>query len=171
MLSVALQAQDIYQQVINRAIRAVPAEWSFPNDDAHIIMIRDYQAFLVSHPAIRERYEFRKLGTEDIAFSVRGSWPIFVNIDRHKAFLDACNRQGGEAVLYVLAGMLVHEQVHIRGDARESSALLEELLVDRRFGREGKLTAAVDLNALADQYLSALESERKGMVQLVEARK
>jgi hypothetical protein len=73
--------------------------------------------------------------------------------------------------LYVLAGMLVHEQVHIRGDARESSALLEELLVDRRFGREGKLTAAVDLNALADQYLSALESERKGMVQLVEARK
>ena len=98
MLSLALPAQDTYQQVINRAVRAVPAEWSFPNDDAHIIVIRDYKKFLVSHPSIRERYEFRKLGTEDIAFSVPGSWPIFVNLDRHKAFLDACNRQGGEAI-------------------------------------------------------------------------
>ena len=58
--------------------------------------------------------------------------------------------------------MLVHEQVHVRGDVRESSALLEELLIDRRFRREGKLPASVNLNELADQYLTALESERRG---------
>jgi len=162
LASTLLVAQDdFYQQVLNRALRALPPEWSFPDDDAHIILIRNYEDFLTSHPKIRDWPEFRKRGAESVAFSIPGSWPIFVNLDHHKPFFDVCAKPGGDWVIFVLAGMLVHEQVHVRGDARESSALLEELLMDRRFRREGRLPASVNLCELADQYLSALDSERR----------
>jgi len=152
---------DFYEQALNAAVRALPPEWAFPEDSAHIVLIRDYGAFLRTHPRIRDWPEFRRRGADAVAFSIPGSWPIFVNLDGHKPFFDAYGRPGGGWVVFILAGMLVHEQVHVRGDARESSALLEELLIDRRLRREGKLTSSVNLCELADQYLDALEAERR----------
>ena len=161
LVATSLLGQDFYEQVLDRSVRALPPEWSFPNDSAHIVLIRNYGEFLASHPKIRDWPEFRTRGAEAIAFSIPGSWPIFINIDGHKPFFDVAGKPGGDWVVLILAGMLVHEQVHVRGDARESSALLEELLMDRRFRLEGRLPATVNLCELADQYLSALEAERR----------
>ena len=153
-------AASLDDRLLSDALGLLPPLWSFPFDSGHLVVIEDYGEFSKAHPELGTRSDLQDRGRPLYAFTIGQSWPIYVNFEGHHILTKAYARPDGHWVAYFIAGVLVHEAVHARGDARESTALLEELILDRGFKRIGKLPAAVDTAKLAEQYLSAVEEER-----------
>lgn len=156
-------AQDAEQRLLRDALHLLPPQWSFPLDSAHLVVIQDYGKFSESRPEFVLRPDLRESARHKFGFVLAGSWPIYLNLDGYNHLIAQYKEPGGQWVACLIASTFVHEQVHARGDMRESSALLEELLIDRRFQRQGMLPADTNLPELAEQYLKALESERAGI--------
>jgi len=153
-------AANLDNDLLAEALALLPPQWKFPFDPGHLVVIEDYGRFIGGHPELAARPDLQEQGKQLYAFTISQSWPIYFNFAGHHSLTGAYARPGGHYIAYVIAAVLVHEAVHARGEARESAALLEELLLDRSFQRAGKLPAQVRVIELTEQYLSALEDER-----------
>jgi hypothetical protein len=147
--------------LVNAAWNQIPANQRFPCDVIHLIVIRDYEVFLKSHPEISGNDSLRERGRQAFAFSISFDWPIFVNLDGHGLLLERYN-QGGYWIAFAVAGVLAHERVHAMGNPSESAGLLEEFRLDQAFQKRGKLPIDVfDLGKLRRQYANALAEEER----------
>ena len=153
-------AQEAERRLLQDAVALLPPEWSFPLDARHLVVIHDYRQFSRSLPELALHEDLRETGQHKFGFVLNLSWPIYLNLDGYEHLVARYDRPDGKWVACLIASVLVHEQVHARGDGRESGALLEELLMDRRFARQGRLPPDTNLPLLAEQYLLALEAER-----------
>jgi hypothetical protein len=153
-------AANLDDRLLSDALALLPPQWSFPFDSGHLVVIEDYGEFIKAHAELGARSDLQEQGKQLYAFTISQSWPIYFNFDGHHSLTEAYARPEAHWVAYFIAAVLVHEAVHARGDARESIALLEELMLDRGFKRIGKLPALVDTDKLAEHYLNAVEEER-----------
>ena len=153
-------AEHLDYDLLREALALLPPDLSFPLDGSHVVVIEDYAQFAKAHPELGARSDLQARGKRLYAFTIGQCWPIYFNFEGHHILTTAYARPRGHWVAYLIAAVLVHEAVHARGDARESAALLEELMLDRSFQRKGKLPAQVATDKLAEQYLSAIEQER-----------
>ena len=153
-------AQEAEKRLLRDALALLPPELSFPLDSRHLVVIHDYERFSRGSPELRERPDLREAGRHKFGFVLNLSWPIYLNFDGYEHLISRYENPEDKWIASLVASVLVHEQVHAKGDGRESSALLEELLIDRRFARQRRLPRDANLRALAEQYLTALETER-----------
>ena len=144
--------------VIQAAWKQLPAEHRFPCDAEHVVVIRDLATFLKDHPFIAGDGILRDRALHAFAFCLTPKWPIYINLDSHPVFEKSFAQSPWVAL--VVAGVLVHESVHANGDARESSALLAEYRLARRYRDEGRLPISFDLAGLEGQYEEARASEK-----------
>jgi hypothetical protein len=144
---------------VDAAWKQLPSRQRFPCDSKHLEVIRDYPAFLQKHPDFGKTDALREKGRQAIAFSA-GDWPVYINLDGHEALFNRF-QMGESWIAYPVAGVLAHERIHALGNLSESAGLHEELLLDQRFRREGKLPESFDLDRLEQQYLEAVARERK----------
>ncbi len=146
--------------VIRAAWRELSPEQRFPCDADHLVVIQDFAGFLKAHPDLAAHADLREKARHAFAFSISAAWPIYINLDSHQPFVDAYTHSS-PWIAFAVAGVLVHEKVHVMGNPNESPALLAEFEVDKRFQNEGKLPAAFDLHVLERQYREALDYEQK----------
>ena len=147
--------------LLRAAMSQLPEQLRFPCDAEHVTVIRDVRSFLNEHPDIAADPELRRKAEHAMAFTVRASWPLYINLTSHRALPDAYDR-GLSWVACVFAAVLAHERVHAMGNASEAAGLAAELALDKSFRAEGKLPAAAfDLAGLEKQWREALEAERR----------
>ncbi len=143
--------------VIQAAWKQLPKERRFPCDAEHLVVIRNLALFLKDHPNIAADGYLRERAVHAFAFCLTPKWPIYINLDTHPVFENSFAQSPWIAL--VVAGVLVHESVHANGDARESSALLEEYRTAKAYQTQGRLPESFDVMGLEKQYREALAKE------------
>ena len=139
------------------AWKALPAEQRFPCDAEHVVVVKNYAAFLDEHPELAANAALRERGRHAMAFVISAAWPIYINLDGHQDFVDSYRENPW--VAFPMAGMLAHERVHATGEGSEAAGLRAELALDRRFRESGKLPAAFNLILMERQVLEQERSE------------
>ena len=146
--------------LLKASMSRLPAAQRFPCDSEHVVVIRDIQDFLRTHPEISARADLRWKAEHAMAFTVGPVWPVYINLSSHRTLADAYQR-GLDWVACVFAGVLAHERVHATGTISESAGLAAEFELDSRFRAEGRLPVEFDLQGLERQCREAKELERQ----------
>lgn len=139
------------------AFDALPTEQQVPCDDAHVVIVRKFTAFLESRPDLAADAEKRERARQAVAFVLDKTWPIYVNLDGHMGLFEAYAAK--RWVRFLVSGMLAHEIVHANGEPSESAGLRAELQLDRRFQKEGKLPPEFNIRLLEEQVRQAEQAE------------
>jgi hypothetical protein len=146
--------------IIRAAWEALPANVWFPCDSHHIVVVRDYAAFLRSHQDLASNWELREKGRKAFAFVILPySWPIYINLDGHQD-VPIAYTLGNTWIAAALAGVLAHERVHAMGNSSEAAGLQEEMRLDIAFLLEGRLPPTFNIAKLEEQYRAAVTAER-----------
>jgi transcriptional regulator with XRE-family HTH domain len=143
--------------LISAAWNALPAELRLPCDPEHLVVIRDYDAFLKTHPDLAANATLRERARQAFAFTITAAWPVYINLGPHQSITGAFDRSPW--IAFAIAGVLVHERVHAMGNLSEAAGLQAEFQLDQRFQSEGKLPEAFDIRGLERQYRDALNQE------------
>ena len=155
------------EPVVNAGWHELPAALRFPCDAQHLIVVRDYAAFLKNHPAIASNDVLRENGRHAIGLTLSATWPIYINLDGHRVLPNRFD-QGIYHMAYAMAGILVHERVHAMGTLSESAAMLEEYRLAEVFQMENKLTPLVfNFRALHRNYVRALVEELRMFLRVI----
>lgn len=147
---------------VQQALRLVPRKHQFPCDTQHIIVIDDVDRFLndylIAHPELRLALATRYQAHHSLAFTIDEQFPIYINRGSHPLYF----RTAEQWQAYVLASVLVHENVHAsQHEKRESVALRAELECAAWFQSRGLIPLEYDLRALGKTILEALTQEKQ----------
>jgi hypothetical protein len=64
--------------LVSVAWSSLPPEQGFPCDADHLVVIRDYAAFLKAHPDLAADAVLREKGRHAFAFTITAAWPIYL---------------------------------------------------------------------------------------------